>query len=326
MKAMKGNNIKKFYDYLWEAWCIASVIGIWPRYIEPNLLQVSKIDLEVKNLPKDLQGLRVVQFSDLHLDGAVPQFFLKKIIRKINRLNPDLLFFTGDFICRSVLEDAKVLQDFFNSLKAKHGCFGIYGNHDFEKCLSINANGDYDVIESDQSSLFRGFQRLFSEVKVTGILQERVHQVSIHAELAEALKQTPLRMLHNETVKVSIKDSTLNICGLGEYMAGRCFPDVAFKHYDPNHPGIVLTHNPDSLPLLKAFPGEVVLCGHTHGCQINLPWIGKRFAKMEDMTLKKGLKRLYDKWVYINRGLGGVLKFRWFSKPEILCLTLRNKS
>lgn len=322
---MRPPSNKNFYDYLWDAWCIFSVVGLWPRFIEPNLLEVSHIELEIDRLPDDLHGLKIVQFSDLHLDNSVPQFFLRKIIRKINRLNPDLLFFTGDFICRSVLDDSKALQDFLNALKARYGSFAIFGNHDFEKCLSVNSQGDYDIIENEQSSLFRGFQRLFTEVKVTGILQENARKVNIHSELVDALKQTSFQILNNETVKIPIRESILNVCGLGEYMAGRCLPAMAFKEYDEKHPGIILTHNPDSLPLLQSYPGEIVLCGHTHGCQINLPWIRKKFAKMEDMTLKKGVKRLYDKWVYINRGLGGVLKFRWFSKPEILHLTLRKK-
>jgi predicted MPP superfamily phosphohydrolase len=109
-------------------------------------------------------------------------------------------------------------------------------------------------------------------------------------------------------------------------MAGRCLPEIAFKNYDKQYPGIILAHNPDSSALLESYPGEVILSGHTHGCQINLPWMWKKFTKLENMSLRKGFFKVRDKWLYVNRGVGAIMKFRWFSVPEILFLTLRKKS
>ncbi|CCB85146.1 uncharacterized metaLLophosphoesterase TC_0746 [Parachlamydia acanthamoebae UV-7] len=323
--AIKKSN-KHFHQWLWDAWCIFSVVGIWPRFIEPNLVEVSHVDVAIPHLPLALDGLKIVQFSDLHLNKSVSSFFLKKVIRKINQLNPDLLFFTGDFLCKSVLDDQQRMKNFFNSLNACYGCYAIFGNHDYEKCISINHEGDYDVVESIQSNLIRGFQRLLNDVPVTGTIVERAKKVELHPELLTVLQETSFKTLHNETEQVQIGDSFLNICGLGEYMAGRCLPEIAFKNYDKQYPGIILAHNPDSSALLESYPGEVILSGHTHGCQINLPWMWKKFTKLENMSLRKGFFKVRDKWLYVNRGVGAIMKFRWFSVPEVLFLTLRKKS
>jgi hypothetical protein len=317
---------KNKVDWLWDAWCIFSVIGIWPRFIEPHLVKTSHLELAIDNLPSALEGLKIVQITDLHLNRTVPNFFLKKIVRKINALKPDLLFFTGDFICQSLVDDPARMEHFFNQLETRYGCYATLGNHDYEECLSINSTGDYDVIDTQKSSLLRGFKRLFSEVEVTGNLSERAAKVDIHPQLLSVLGRTSLKILHNETRQIAINGSVLNVCGLGEYMAGRCLPELAFQKYDAKYPGIVLSHNPDTIAMLKSFPGEVVLCGHTHGCQVNLPWMWKKFTKLENMTLRKGLFQIHNKWMYINRGLGSVMKFRWFAPPEILHLTLRKKS
>lgn len=317
---------KNKFDLLWDAWCIFSVIGIWPRFIEPNLVETSNLEHSIDNLPSQLDGLKIVQISDLHLNPSVPNFFLKKIIRKIKLLKPDLLFFTGDFICQSMLDDEVRMEYFFNQLEARYGCYAIFGNHDYEKCLSINSEGDYDVIDNQKSSLLRGFKRLFTEVAVTGKLSKQASEVDVHAQLLKVLGRTSLQVLHNETRQVAVNGSSLNVCGLGEYMAGRCLPEQAFQKYDEKYPGVVLTHNPDTIAMLQSFPGEIVLCGHTHGCQVNLPWMWKKFTKLEDMSLSKGFFERHNKWIYVNRGLGSVLKFRWFARPEILNLTLRKKS
>ena len=51
---------------LWDVACAVSIVGIWPRFIEPNLLRVTRLTLPIRNLPSTLLGLRVVHFSDLH--------------------------------------------------------------------------------------------------------------------------------------------------------------------------------------------------------------------------------------------------------------------
>src|ERR1700722_3581136 len=94
---------KNFYisDLLWDCWCIASVIGIWPRFIEPNLIATTKLNIKIENLPKSLEGFKILQFSDIHLHPGMADCFLKKLKDKIQGLAPDIIVFTGDFLCYS---------------------------------------------------------------------------------------------------------------------------------------------------------------------------------------------------------------------------------
>ena len=101
----KTTNGYKLSQRLWDLWCIGSVVGIWPRFIEPNLIKTNTLNLTIPSLPEELIGFKIVQFSDLHFHSKMPDFFLNKIIKKIRKINPDLIVFTGDFLCRSVLED-----------------------------------------------------------------------------------------------------------------------------------------------------------------------------------------------------------------------------
>ncbi len=65
----------KYLNIAWELGCILSVVGIWGRYVEPNLLTTVKIDCPIQNLPQDLDGFRIVQFSDLHLNKSLSDGF-----------------------------------------------------------------------------------------------------------------------------------------------------------------------------------------------------------------------------------------------------------
>lgn len=309
-------------NILWDLFCIASIAGIWPRFIEPRLIFTTKLSLPVVDLPGSLNGFKILQFSDLHLSSHVSDSYLKKLGKSILSLQPDLIVFTGDFLCYAAMGDGERLKSFLCSLSAPYGCYAILGNHDYAEFVSINDLGEYDLIEDSSSSLGRAFKRLFKTVDLQKVITERAREIPIQTQLVELLKDTSFKLLHNASVIVSVKESTLNICGFGEYMLGKFHPEEAFRNYDRSSPGILLLHNPDAARLLEKYPGDIVLCGHTHGGQVNLPWMWKKFTLLEDIRYKKGLFKIGGKWVYVNRGIGSVLPFRWFSPPELLLLTL----
>lgn len=316
--------MKTKYNFLWNIWCCISIIGIWPRYIEPNLLFLNHKKIPIKQLPSDLVGFKILQFSDLHLNEGISDHFIKKLCRKINLANPDLIVFTGDFLCYSKLIQKERLKELLKAIpQAKYGNYAILGNHDYEKYVFINQDGDYDCEDKVvKSSLLRGFKRLFSTITITKKFADSLCELKPNNELIELLKESSFQLLHNETEGVLVNSSKLNICGLGEYMAGQLNPIQAFKNYDRDFPGIILAHNPDSLRYLKGYPGEVAFCGHTHGGQINIPFLAHKFLLLENRKFKRGLIKDGNRLVYINRGIAGVLNFRCFSPPEILLAEL----
>lgn len=307
---------------LWDLFCLCSIVGIWPRYLEPNLICSTSIPLTIPNLPPQLKGFKILQISDLHLNSQISDRFLDRLVEKIESVQPDLIAFTGDFLCYSKITESDRLQRFLQRLHAPYGCFAILGNHDYASCVSVNDDGDYDIISPPSSSLARAFARLGKKTTLTKKITKEAKNTPLHSELIALLKNTPFQLLHNKNQILDIKGTKLNICGLGEYILGRLNPELAFADYDKNYPGIILMHNPDGIPLISQYPGDLVLSGHTHGGQVNLPWFWKKFTLLEDMNLKKGLHRIGNKWLYINRGIGSILPFRWFSTPEITTITL----
>ncbi len=314
--------VRRRYTF-WDFLCVISIVGVWPRFIEPSIISVSHKKAQVSKLPVD--KLKILQISDLHLTANTSKSFLRKIINKAKFLQPDIIVFTGDFSCYGNIQEPNLLRQFLQQFNAPYGCYAVLGNHDYESYLSINANGDYDLTPAPKSMLKQAFLRFFkTSPTLTGLTTQSAKNLSPNKELVELLADTPFQLLHNRTVSININGGILNLTGLGEHMAADVLPQKAFGTIPDSkeHSRIILLHNPDGLPLLKNYPGEIVLCGHTHGGQINLPWLWKKFTLLENRNFKKGILKIDGKWVYINRGIGGALPFRWFSTPEILLLTL----
>lgn len=308
-----------FIEIVWNLWCTGSVIGIWPRFIEPNLLFHSKINLKIKELPQALWGVKIVHFSDLHFHKKMRQGYLNKVKRKILKAKPDLIVFTGDLVSFAHLEDTERLKAFLSSFKPPLGFFASLGNHDYARYISRNKEGHYDVAEGGYHFLTKVFRK--RKIK-TPFTTEEAKRVSLHPEIIRLYKEAGIQLMENGCTQIHINGSVLNIVGLGDYWAGKCLPKQAFEHYDKSGPGIVLAHNPDSLRYLHDYPGALILSGHTHGGQVNIPFLSRAFLSLEDKRYKRGLHQANEKFLYVSRGVHGHDPFRWFAAPQITSITL----
>lgn len=316
-----------FFDWLLDGLAAVSLVGIWPRFIEPFLLFTTELTLFLPNLPVELEGLKLLQFSDLHWHHSFSRRFAKKIFSKIRSLQPDLIVFTGDFLCRSQLQDPQELCSLLQSCSAPLGCFAVLGNHDYARYVSVDSMGRYAEIDTAPSShTKRGWKSLFlAPMPPTGASMPHLQHIPPHPELVELLQDTPFRLLRNETIAVQKGSKKIQITGLEEYSLGRLSPETAFEGYDPDCPGIVLCHNPDAFPLLHNYPGDLLLAGHTHGAQLNLPLLRQRFLKLENPQWRRSLHRIGHPWAYINRGIGGLPPLRCFSPPELTLFHLQRQ-
>lgn len=308
--------MKTPWHYLWDAWCILSIVGIWPRFIEPNLLCVTRKQLSVPNLPKRLSGFSILHLSDLHFSDQTSNTFLQKISNTISLLAPDVIVFTGDLVSFSHVEDEQRLLAHLKTWQAPFGTYAILGNHDYASYVSLGQDKSYYIVEEPKQPLFRGFARLFSSEE-----QETLPLVTTplepHPAIVELYKQAGIRLLHNETVLVGFGNNLLNIVGLGDIMTLQCKPECCQATLSPQLPTIVLSHNPDSFSKIEQLPGDLFLFGHTHGGQVNLPWMWKKVTPLVDTSLKSGFIHRNGKSLFISRGLGSPFPFRWFAPPQI---------
>jgi len=90
---------------------------------------VRRVTLTHPDLPEAFDGLRVVQVSDVHAGTFMPPERLFRVRRTVERLNPDLIVFTGDQLDRRDV-DAEIFVHGFAGIQAPLGAFGILGNHD----------------------------------------------------------------------------------------------------------------------------------------------------------------------------------------------------
>jgi predicted MPP superfamily phosphohydrolase len=132
--------------------------------------------------------------------------------------------------------------------------------------------------------------------------------------------------LSNTFRTIEREGSALHIAGLDDviHRVGRL--DLVLNQLPTTDCAILLAHEPDVADLVaptRRF--DLQLSGHTHGGQIRLPLIGSLVGPKQGKRYGKGLYRILDMQLYVNRGLGMVTApVRFNCPPEISVFTLNS--
>jgi len=309
---------RSWFEWTWDALCVLSIVGIWPRFIEPRLLSLAKYTLPIPTLPKALQGIRILHLSDLHFNCYSSPSFLNRLKTKIQSLSPNLILFSGDLLSYATLSNKTLADDFFTGLSAPLGIFACLGNHDYNRYATIDSKGTISYGQPDCHPVIQGVQKVLG---ISAASNEDIDSLVPNEELVHFYRSHGVTLLHNETVRVGTHDNFLNLTGIGDLNTGNCEPFTAYKGWDIQAPGIVLAHNPEIYSHLTSFPGNLFLFGHTHGGQINLPFIGKRLLG-PNSSLRSGLYVRDERTLFVSRGVGSTFPFRLFAPPNIALFTL----
>lgn len=78
-------------------------LALYAGEFERHWLEVVHKDIAVRGLSSDIDGLRVAQLSDIHLDEFTEPFLLRQAVDEINRARPDVVLLTGDYVSSEVL-------------------------------------------------------------------------------------------------------------------------------------------------------------------------------------------------------------------------------
>jgi predicted MPP superfamily phosphohydrolase len=106
------------------------IAATYGAIFEKRFLEIENLNIAFPDLPETLKGLKIVQVSDIHSSMYTPQEDIEKVVEYVNRLEPDILAVTGDFVSSSRIY-IKPCVDAFSKARAKYGLFGCLGNHDY---------------------------------------------------------------------------------------------------------------------------------------------------------------------------------------------------
>lgn len=167
-------------------WAGLKVSGLYPRGAA-NALQpvVRSLRLECPNLPAAFDGYRILQVSDLHIDGVDG---LDEILaEKMAGIRADLCVLTGDyrFHNEGACDDVyPLLKRIVSSIRAEDGIYGILGNHDASEIAFRLEDMGVRMLVNEAAAILKGGESIW----VAGVDDPYDYRCD---DLAAALDSTP---------------------------------------------------------------------------------------------------------------------------------------
>jgi len=191
-------------------------------------LVIEQVEVPLTGLGRGMDGLRIVQLSDVHIGELLDRRFMQQIVDRVNALTPDVIAITGDLVDGKV-EDLRHDVEPLSQLRATLGAYYVIGNHE----------------------LYWNAREWMEEVRGLGLtVLHNEHRLLTRGGAQLALGGVP--------------DVTSE--GFLPELPSR--PDLAFEGAPAGVPRVLLAHQPKSAEAAARAGVALQLSGHTHAGQI----------------------------------------------------------
>lgn len=267
----------------------AAGVLVYSGEYERHRLEVTHRTVELTRLSPALDGLRIAQLSDIHFEQYTEPSFVKEVVAQVNRLAPDLVLLTGDYVSEGPMPSNYGAKSSYPCAEILSGIacpqrWCVLGNHD----VKVNPTMVTDALESHGLPVLLNryvpFERDGARIWIAGVKDVGLSDPDLHLAAPRGLQTA-------------------------------------------QEPVILMAHEPDYADRVVGHGGiDLMLSGHTHGGQIRLPLFGALYTPRLGRKYIEGLFHLENGLqLYVNRGIGAVgIPFRFDCRPELTMITLRS--
>jgi predicted MPP superfamily phosphohydrolase len=264
---------------------------------------------EKTGLLSEKSTLSLLHLSDMHLRGS--SAFIVQALERLRERKWDFIFMTGDLIDSD--SGIKPAAEALVGLKASSGKYAVLGNHDY--------------LQFKPENILQWFQILFG-TPFKNHNPKLCRENNIDA-LISALGEKEVCVLRNQCVSGEMADGTrYQIFGIDDPSTDRDVPASLYNQVDDEALHIVLMHSPQRLSALRPLKPDLVLCGHTHGGQIRIPfWGALTTASDAKRKASSGIVFMDGFRVHISPGMGAghIFPFRILVPPELTEIIIEKK-
>lgn len=273
---------------------IMIMLAVIYYFLQLNWISVTTHVIHLDDLPKEFDGYKIVQLSDLHNQEF--GYENERLIERINQIQPDIIVMTGDMLTnmREVSNNGDVLIKLLENLNQEYPIYYVTGEH--EEGLYYEDRNKYQIEGTKEN-------------------------------YEEKLRQLGVTVLNDERTTITRQDATINVYGLKEHLSGDIQIDKRLNHPNEEEVNILLSHRPVYFDDYTDWGADLIFSGDTHGGMIRLPMIGGILsAEGFFPEYDGGLFNKENSVMVVSRGLGNnPIPLRINNRPEIVEIILRSK-
>lgn len=280
---------KRFYVFIF---IIVLIMGFF--YFENNIIVITDIKYSNEKVPDSFNGFKILHVSDLHNKEFIIN--QKYLINKSKNVKPDIIVITGDFI-DSRRTNVDVAMEYIDEAVKIAPVYYVTGNHEARK--------------------LEEYEELIKRLEEQGVIIMDDKCISLTRG--------------NDKISLfGMQDTSFFYEGLNNYGCKRIEEKMHKLSEESKEYGdlrIFLIHRPELIKTYKKENIDLVLCGHAHGGQVRIPFVGPIAAPQQGFFPKytSGMYTEDNTSMVVSRGLGNsIIPLRIFNRPELVVITLEN--
>lgn len=155
----KNKKVLKILSFIFiPLFVIFTVSYVSLRYIGNIGIIVREYPIYSNILPSSFDGIKIVQFSDIHYNQYSNLEIIDNTVSLINRTNPDIVIFTGDLIDNDyeiTMEEKEYIISKFMEIDVSIGKYSIKGEEDSENFDYIFSNSKFEIIDNSVKNIYK---------------------------------------------------------------------------------------------------------------------------------------------------------------------------
>lgn len=271
---------------------LALILGFLTFYFYTTYISTSKLIVKEerivdKDLPSSFDGLKVIQFSDLHYGTTIFYDEVKNLVSEINKRKPDIVIFNGDLIDSSYdisTEEQEKLSNLLKTIDASLGKYAVPGEEDNEMFYTIMKQSDFNVLENSYDFIYNNDDKPILLIGLGSMLNDSLRIDEGFAYFND--------ITHNSDIYT-----------------------------------VVVSHEPDTVDKINdGYHIDLYLAGHSHNGNVRLPIVGSLYKFDGAEKYIDEHYDLGDYNLYISSGIGtNGPGFRLFCRPSFNFFRISSK-
>lgn len=298
--------------------------------VERERVQLDRYYLQLASKRLPPHGLTILHLSDFHFkaDGRVQARKVASVQALLAREHYDVVALTGDLI--HDIDGLPAALALIESLRPRYGFYFVPGNHDYAEYTPWGVFGHTwregigrDFGMRDLQHAASAILEFAGKVARNNLVRMPVRFNDVPGIL-DQLSAVGVQPLVNTATRLTVDGMDVWFSGVDDALEGRCDLGAALGNVPEGAPLVLLAHNPDIWLQDDVDRADLVLSGHTHGGQIQLPVMGAVHTQGTHLRrsqpagwFERGMSRMF-----VSRGLGESIPLRFRARPQVTLIHL----
>lgn len=225
--------VKKFPIYVLTIAGIIILFFFYSLCILKISIKVDETIIKSPNIPATFDGIRLIQFGDTLIENEEDLEVFAKAVEEINRLNPDIVVFTGGLFKQGTISStlSSEAANLLNSIKSPLAKLAVLGDDDLENeqlMIELLSNADFKVLNNESISLYNGSSESITLIGINSLTTSP----PLQSILSDQTKPNTFNilLLHEPTLASIVTDYPVEL-----QLSGHCRGVMSTDETQPNY-------------------------------------------------------------------------------------------